>query len=124
MHRAPQLQDLTFEEVHDVDVEITRRRCEHSLLEFVDVGLHLAHHVDVGVDDAVGDRVHHGGGTGLQMIGSRFESRADACQVGVVAVADGDDEIVAREDHDLAGLDDVVGDLVVVVVDVLDGPQD
>lgn len=44
--------------------------------------------------------------------------------MGVIAVADGDDEVLADQDHDLAGLDHFTGGLDRLVLDVLHRAQD
>ena len=48
-------------------------------------------------------------GPGARCSGSASSWCAHAAQAGVLAVADGDDEVAAQEDHQLAGLDDLVG---------------
>lgn len=71
----------------------------------------------------VGDRVEHGRRTAGQMIGVAFEALAHVRELGVVAVPHAHDEVGAGEQHDLAGLDDVLGGRHRLVLDVTDGAQ-
>ena len=64
---------------------------------------------EVGVDDVVGDGVQHDRRALGEVLGVGLELVPDAAQPGVLAVADGDDEVAAQEDHELARLDDLVG---------------
>ena len=84
------------------------RSCEKTcVLDLVDV---LPEPLDRGrvvVDDAVDDRVQHGPGAVPQQVGLLLERAPHAVQLARLAVADGDDVVVAEEDQDLAELDDL-----------------
>ena len=56
--RAPHLDDLTLEQIDVFDIGGAGGG-EDVLLHGVDVRLHQIGHPEVGVDDVVGDRVHH-----------------------------------------------------------------
>ena len=51
------------------------------------------------VDDVVGDRVQHLGGSDGQAFGIGLELVADAGEIAALTVADGDHEVDADEDH-------------------------
>ena len=106
--RPSQLDHLALEQVDRLDGGFARRG-ERRLLNGVDVGFHRLGHGAVGVDDVVGDRMHHRVGAECELGGFGFQFLADSGQSGVVAVADGHHEVRPDEDHDLACLDDLAG---------------
>ena len=73
----------------------------HVLLEAVDRGLVVVHHL-------VDDRVHHGPGAGLEQLRVALEALAHVVQVAGLAVADRDHEVLSREHEDLPQLHDLV----------------
>ena len=108
VHRAPQLHHLPLEQVDGLDIGLGLRR-EGGLLDGVDIGLHRLGHPPVGVNDVVGDRVHDAVGPQRQRCALLLQPVPQCCQTGVVAMAHRNDEIGPDEHHDLAGLDDLVG---------------
>ena len=79
-----------------------RRRPALDLLE---VPAHLAVDDEVVVDDGVHDGVEHGDRAVAEPLGLGLQPLAHAGQRVALAVPDRDDEVVADEEHDLAGLD-------------------
>ena len=61
--------------------------------------------VAVVVDDAVDDRVQGRHRAERELLGLVLESLADPGQGADLAAPDGEDEVLADEDHHLAGLD-------------------
>ena len=61
----------------------------------------------VAVDHVVDDRMQHGARTVLEQLGVTLEPLAHLLQLARLAVAHGDDVVVAQEDEDLAELDDL-----------------
>ena len=72
----------------------------------------------VRVDDAVDDRVHRRARTVGEDVGTLLQLLADVAEPAAFAVPDGDEEVVAREEHHLADVDDLL------VVAVHDGLED
>ena len=74
-------------------------------LDRVDLEREALDHLGVVVDDAVGDGVEDGAGADAQEVRMRLEVEPDVVQRAALAVADGDHEARAGEDHQLADLD-------------------
>ena len=77
---------------------------EHLGLDRVDLECEALDHLAVVVDDAVGDGVEHRARPDAQEVRVRLEIEPYVVQRAALAMADGDDETRAREDHDLADL--------------------
>ena len=77
-------------------------------LDLVHVDLELLDDLGVGVDHPVAHGVHHRGRAVREHRLVRLEVVARRVQLGALAVADADDEVVAHEEVDLAGLHGVV----------------
>ena len=94
-----------------------RVAAEHLGLDLVDVVLQAGHDRGVAVDDAVEDRVQDRLGTAAQQLGVVLHAVAHGGQVAGLAVSDGEHEVAADEQVDLAELD------LLDVVEVAGGPQ-
>ena len=78
---------------------------EDLLLDLLEVTAHLTVDDEVVVDDGVHHGVQHGERAVLEPLGLVLEPLPHSGQGVALAVADRDDEAVADEEHDLAGLD-------------------
>ena len=77
-------------------------------LDLLDVDGDAVDDREVVVDDAVGDRVEDRARADAQEIGVGLEVQAHVVQRAALAVADGDHEARAEEDHHLADLDELL----------------
>src|SRR4051794_10283383 len=91
---------------------------EHRRLQLLDVLLDRGGDVGEGVDDEVGDGVQDGGGAQAQQLALVLQPAPQLGQAAVVAVPHGDHIVLAEEDHDLAGVDDLAGGGEVLVLHV------
>ena len=90
----------------------------------VDVVLHGVGDGEIVVDDLVGDGVQDDGGPLGQLLGHRLQGLAERAERAVPAVPDGDHEVGAGEDHQLAGVHDVADGGELLVLDVAAGLED
>ena len=105
--RAAELEHLALEAV-DALGRVGARAREDLGLDLLDVDRDAVDDREVVVDDAVGDRVEHRARADPEQVRMRLEVQAHVVQRAGLAVADGDHEARAEEDHHLADLDQLV----------------
>ncbi len=103
---VPELEDLALELV-DALGRVGAHPGEDLVLDLVDVLAQTGDRGRVVVHHPVDDRVQHRARPVLQQLGVLLELATHAAQLAGLAVAHGDDVVVAEEDQDLAELDDL-----------------
>ncbi len=119
-HRPLQLEEFTLELVDPARVGPRAGLREHVRLDLVDVLLHRVRDGQVVVHHVVRDRVQHRGRALGQLAGVGLQLLAQRAQRAVPAVPHRDHEVLADEDHDLAGVHHLAGGCEFLVLDVAD----
>ena len=96
---------------------------EDLRFDCVDVFLHPVRDDEIGVDDAVEDRVHHRPRSELEQLRLALQFGADRRQRSDFAMPDCDHVVRPDEHHQVAGLDDLAGLGELAVLDVAGGPH-
>jgi hypothetical protein len=101
--------DLALELVQPLDVGLGGAGLEHLVLDLLELRLEPVDDREVAVDDRVHQRVEHEGRAVAQHVRLALRAAAHLQQALPAAVADGQHEVAAHEDVDLAGRELVGG---------------